>query len=258
MTKPDRKTTSDQDIYDRIFAAVLDRRLRPGAHLREVELAQSFGVSRTKVRQALAKLIELGIVEMRPNRGAAVAEPSRQQAREVFELRSMIEPAVAAALAQRRSAEQITRLRAHIALEHHAHAERDEAGLIRLTGEFHLLLAGMLDNALVLALLQKLEALTCLAMLNYVRPGASACLPGEHGEILDAIASGQSELARSSMATHLEHVRADLDLEVLPVPEQKLAVLLGLGGNATAAGPRSTGTMSAVTTRRTGGPVRLG
>ena len=229
MARRDTITTSDQDIYDRVFAAVLDRRLPPGSHLREMELAEMFGVSRTKVRQALAKLIQEGIVEFRPNRGAAVAEPTRQQAREVFDLRAMIEPAIADSLARRRTAEQVGRLRAHVGKERLAHVAQDDAALIRLTGEFHLLLAGMLGNPLVDTLLHKLEALTVLAMLSYVRPGASACLPNEHAAILDCIEQGDADGARGRMAAHLAHVRADLDLDTSPAPSQPLAVLLGLG-----------------------------
>jgi DNA-binding GntR family transcriptional regulator len=227
MTRRSAIAASDQDIYNRIFEAVLDRRLRPGAHLREVELARMFGVSRTKVRQALAKLIQVGIVEMRPNRGAAVAAPTRRQAQEVFELRRMLEPAIAGTLAERQSPQQVARLKKHVDKERQARSAHDEAALIRMTGEFHLILAGMLGNAQVDSLLHELEAMTCLSMLSYARPGASACPPDEHEMILDAIAAGDSDRARSFMATHLDHVHDDLDLEERPQLVQSLSTFLG-------------------------------
>jgi DNA-binding GntR family transcriptional regulator len=227
MTRRPAIAASDQDIYNRIFEAVLDRRLRPGAHLREVELAKMFGVSRTTVRQALAKLIQVGIVETRPNRGAAVAAPTRRQAQEVFELRRMLEPAIAGALAERRSPQQIIRLEKHVDKERRARGARDEAALIRMTGEFHLILAGMLGNTQVDALLHELEAMTCLSMLSYARPGASACPPDEHAMILNAVAAGDSDRARSLMATHLDHVHDDLDLEERSQLVQSLSSFLG-------------------------------
>jgi DNA-binding GntR family transcriptional regulator len=233
MTRSDKAARNDQDIYERIFAAVLDRRLRPGAHLRETELAQMFGVSRTTVRQALAKLIEVGIVEMRPNRGAAIAAPTRRQALEVFQLRSIIEPTIASCLAQQCSLKQIGRLRAHVEQEKRALATDDEGALIRMTGEFHLVLAAMWGNNQVDAILRKLEALTCLSMLTYARSGASSCLPDEHEEILDAISSGNGEKARALMETHLARVLADLDLEIHPSAQQPLAVLLGFNAKST-------------------------
>jgi len=224
---------SDQDIYDRIFEAVLDRRLRPGAHLREASLAEMFGVSRTKVRQALVKLIQAGVAEQRPNRGTAVAAPTWQQTRELLDLRAILEPALASDLARRRSAADLARLRRHIAQEdaaradgqaaHGQKADGQKAGgqnangqnadLIRLTGEFHLLLAELLGNGLIHDLLTGLEAKTCLSILSYARPDSLACLPHEHRDILEAITDGDSERAHRHMALHLAHVRAELDLE---------------------------------------------
>src|ERR1700722_8367814 len=108
---------TDQEIYDRIYAAILDRRLRPGAHLREVELAEMFGVGRTKVRQALAKLTVVGLVEITRNRGATVAAPSRQEARDVFDLRAMLEPVITSRLAAAHTPGQIAALHRHVARE---------------------------------------------------------------------------------------------------------------------------------------------
>src|SRR3978361_1406783 len=73
-------TPTDQEIYDRIYGAILERRLQPGVHLRENDLANMFGVGRTKVRQALVKLVEVGVVQVERNRGASVAAPSKLEA----------------------------------------------------------------------------------------------------------------------------------------------------------------------------------
>jgi DNA-binding GntR family transcriptional regulator len=221
------KAASDQDIYDRVFAAILDRRLRPGAHLREAELAEMFGVSRTKVRQALAKLIANGVVEVRANRGAAVAAPSRAQARQVFALRALLEPAIAAQCALNPSAAQIDRLRAHVAAEDAARAKGDEAALIRATGEFHLKLAKLLANPVIDKVLLDLEALTCLSILSYARAEGCAC-PDEHRPILDAVIAQDPERARQLMARHIDHVRADLDLNEPRKSPSSLAHALAL------------------------------
>jgi DNA-binding GntR family transcriptional regulator len=222
-----RSVPTDQEIYDRIYLAILERRLQPGAPLRENEVASMFGVGRTKVRQALAKLIEVGVVEMARNRGASVAAPTRQQAAQVFDLRAMLEPALAGKLATEHSPEQLARLRAHVAQEERARLARDEALLIRLTGEFHLLLAAQLANPLVDRLLKGLEALTCLSILSYARTGVCACLPHEHTDILLAVADRDAPRASKLMASHLTHVREELDLlERRPVRD--LGTALGL------------------------------
>ena len=203
---------TDQDIQDRIFEAILARRLRPGAPLREEELAQLFGVSRTKVRPAIAKLAQAGLVQVRRNHGATVAAPTRQEARHVMELRAMIEPPVAAALARACPHAAIQALRGHVVREHAARTKADHAGLVRLTGEFHLRLADLHGNLLLARSLRDMEALTCLSILSYGRPNAAACLPDEHERILAAIEQGDADAASCLMRHHLEHVAAEMDL----------------------------------------------
>lgn len=219
---------TDQDIYERIYTAILDRRLQPGAHLREAELAGMFGVGRTKVRQALAKLAETGAVEVQRNRGASVTAPSRQQAAQVFDLRDMLEPAIAARLAERHTPDQLVRLRMHIAQEDAARVAGDEAALIRRTGEFHLILAELLGNPHLDRLLRGLEALTCLSILSYARTASCACLPDEHYGILRAVAESDPDEAHRLMTVHLIHVRAELDLDDRPEATQALSDALGL------------------------------
>lgn len=220
---------SDQDIYARIFEAILERRLQPGAPLREAELARMFGVSRTKVRQALVRLVQAGVVEQRLNQGARVANPTRRQAREIFELRGLLEPALAGRVAESAKPEQLRLLHQHVAQEELARKRGNESELIRLTGEFHLLLARLLGNALLDQRMLGIEALTCLSILAYTRSGASACLPDEHHEIVAAIERGDAARVRELMATHLQHVREDLDLSD-PRPVGRLSDALGLGG----------------------------
>ena len=108
---------TDQDIHDRIYRAILARRLQPGARL--------FGVSRTKIRAAIAKLTQDGVVQTRRNAGASVAAPTRAEARHVMEFRYMLEPQVVAALARARPAGLET-LRPHIAAEHAARDANDD------------------------------------------------------------------------------------------------------------------------------------
>lgn len=206
------QTATDQDIHDRIFSAILARRLHPGARLGEEELARLFGVSRTKVRHALAKLVQDGVVQVRRNHGASVAAPTRAEARQVMEFRGMVEPALAAALARACPPGAANALRRHVAEEQAARAARDDGRLVRLTGEFHLRLADLHGNALLARTLREAEALTCLSILSYGRPNAAACLPDEHGRILAAIVAGDADQAAKLMRHHLHHVAAEMDL----------------------------------------------
>src|SRR5205085_9812922 len=90
----------------------------PGMHLDETELAQKFGVSRTPLREALIQLSSMGIVALRPRRGAVVAEVTPQRLLEMFEVMAELE-AMCARLAARRmsDADQQELLAAHRACE---------------------------------------------------------------------------------------------------------------------------------------------
>ena len=96
-----RMVARNDNLYEKIMLAVVEHRLPPGTKLGEDRLAELFGVSRARVRQLLARLAHQGIITLHPNRGAFVAEPTLEQAREVFELRKLLEPALVKTVARR-------------------------------------------------------------------------------------------------------------------------------------------------------------
>jgi DNA-binding GntR family transcriptional regulator len=75
-------------------------------------------------------------------------------------------------------------------------------------------------------MLRELEAITCLVILLYDRPGATACLPNEHDAIIDAIAAGDARRAAAAMREHLVHVEKGLDLDGRAVAAADLAAAL--------------------------------
>ena len=99
MSDPDLTATGR--VYAALLAAIAEQRLPPGTRLLEEELAAGFEVSRTVVRQALQRLAQDGVVELRHNRGAQVARPSRESAAQVFDARRVLECEIARRLAGR-------------------------------------------------------------------------------------------------------------------------------------------------------------
>src|SRR6185369_11522111 len=91
--------------------AIVDRRLGPGTKLSESEVGAIFGVSRTIVRAALQMLSFEGLVRTERNRGAFVANPTVEEARQVFASRRLIEPGLAAAACERISPPEISAFR---------------------------------------------------------------------------------------------------------------------------------------------------
>lgn len=205
----------DEDaIYARILGAIFEHRLQPGTKLGEDRLARIFGVSRTRIRQVLPRLAHEKLVTLEPNRGAFVAKPSVSEARDIFDARRLIEPGVVARFMQVAARGGVARLREHVNAEHKARAAGDNPTIIRLSGEFHVLMAEIAGNTMLSRTMRELTSLTCLIIALYDSPSVPHCRSDEHGEIVDAIAAGDLARASRLMIEHLDHVEAGLDLNV--------------------------------------------
>ncbi len=204
-------------IREQLRDAIIDRRLAPGTKLNESEVGTLFEVSRTVARAALQMLSFEGLVRIERNRGAFVANPTPEEARQVFDSRRLIEPALALEATERVSAADIVAFRERLAEEtelmgqHGASARRAE---IRASGDFHLLLAKVAGNAILGRFMEELVARSSLVIALYGRTGASRCGHSDHGDILDALEKRDGATAARLMLKHIDHIEADLDLRV--------------------------------------------
>jgi DNA-binding GntR family transcriptional regulator len=201
--------TATQRVYDGIYTAILERRLAPGAWLRETELALSFDVSRTVVRQALHRLAQDQVIEQHHNRGARVPEPQRELARHVFDARRVIECEVAKQLAGRLTNKQTHQLRRLVDAEAQAVARGQRPAAIRLSGEFHRALAQMSGNPVFVRLIEGLLPTTSLLMALYQADGHPGCVAHRHVELIDAL---QDSAARA--ATEMRRHLAELERSI--------------------------------------------
>lgn len=221
--------TSDKGdvIYERVLSAVMEHRLIPGTKLVEEKLASVFEVNRTRIREVLARLAHEGVVTTIPNRGAFVASPSIDEARHVFQARRILEPALIRTLVAQADKDQIKRLYDHVALERVAREEGDKRAVIRLSGEFHLLIAQMVGSPPLIKLLRELASLTCLIILLYDSPNVPACPNHEHLEIIQSIERREVDEAIGLMLAHLDHIEETLDLTVEEEQEVDLEAIFG-------------------------------
>lgn len=202
-------STATQRVYEGIYAAILEHRLAPGMRLREEELASSFAVSRTVVRQALHRLAQDQVVELHHNRGAQVPQPSRDDAAHVFDARRVVEGEIARRLAGRLDASQVAELRALVQDEAAADARGDRPAAIRLSGQFHRRLAQMCGNPVFVRLLDELLPTTSVLMALYQHPGRPACVAHRHIELIEALA-GSGASAAAEMRRHLQELERTL------------------------------------------------
>ena len=202
-------------IRDQLRDAIIDRRLAPGTKLNEAEVGELFSVSRTVVRSALQMLSFEGLVRTERNRGAFVANPSPEEARQVFDSRRLIEPAVAMAAAERITAPDVAKLRtqlhteSQLLVERGAHVRRAE---IRASGDFHLVLAEIAGNGILQRFMEELVARSSLVIALYGRTGASSCGHSDHEDILGALTAHDGKSASQMIVQHINHIEADLDL----------------------------------------------
>ena len=205
--------SSTQRIVEAITTAVVERRLMPGTKLAEQQVADLFGVSRTVVRQALNQLSRHHLVTLTPARGAFVAMPSAEEARQVFEVRAMLEAALVKQLCARITDAQVAQLREHLRHERDAVARTDVTGRTRLLADFHSVLARLAGNQVLAGLLADLLSRSSLIALMHQSAHSAEHSQDEHVQIVDALERRDARAAVRLMERHLEHVERNLRLD---------------------------------------------
>ncbi|WIY25826.1 GntR family transcriptional regulator [Parasedimentitalea psychrophila] len=207
----DAKST-EMGIYERIWAAIAERKLPPGTRLKEERLCEIFNVSRPRIRRALDQLGHDGLVKHIPHRGAFVATPSIDEARDVLYTRQVIEPGILRALTERITPNKIKTLRDHVAQEREAHSTGENAAIIRLSGAFHLLLAELAETPILTDVLRDLVSKSTLVTAVYQPKSVSQCGPDEHEDIIHHLQQGDTLGAIASMDHHLRDIETQLNL----------------------------------------------
>ncbi len=225
------KIVTEEDVCNAIRDRVLEQRLAPGTKLTEDSLCSIFGVGRTTVRRAFLLLTRDNIIELQKNKGAVVAKPKPDEARQVFEARTIIEKAMLEKAAQNASADDIARLRTHLEAEAQALQQADIARWIRLTGKFHILLARLSKNEPMCNFLEQLVFQTSLIIALYGRNGTNSnCNSRDHERIVNALESGAMAEAEEILVTHMQSIEDQLVFETSK-PEQDLQAIFAGAAN---------------------------
>jgi len=223
----DQSKADESLIVDRIYKAVMERRLAPNTKLSEARLCETFNVGRMHVRRALLVLSTQGIIDLHSNRGAYVACPDSAEADDVFAARTLIEPPLVRQLAENPRAVNLALLADHIAMENAARAQNERTEIIRLSGEFHTKLAEAAGNKFVSRMLRELVTRTSLIVGLFGTSKHAACPEDEHRQILEAIKAGDPNQAENLMISHLNHIQHGLDMDTSNHPQDNLATILG-------------------------------
>ena len=208
-----------------------------GSWIREVAVAERASVSRTSVRQALNVLAAEGFVELHPNRGAMVIDWSRENLKQVFDLRVMLEAYGCELAAVHATKEDLEALQAQADRFSELVAKRNRRYMSAIAESNNRLHRTILDasknrhlSSLLTAVVQVPMVSQTFALYDQAALDRSAA---HHQEIVQAIMTRDAELAQATMRAHIlagkqvifsakEHgLNADLDGQAVSAPRRK-------------------------------------
>ena len=198
-------------VFDAIRQAIVQLKLRPGNLLSEADVARQLGVSRQPVREAFIKLAEVGLVEVKPQRGTFVMLISIRQVQNVRFIREAIEVAAVRKAALEASSKRVDEFRRLIDAQREAERRSDHMEFLRLDEAFHQALAHSVGTDYAWRVLENLKA-----QMDRVRhlsmPDATPIdvLVGQHAAIIDAVARHAPDEAEAAMRTHLSEILLSL------------------------------------------------
>ncbi|KXF75629.1 GntR family transcriptional regulator [Paramesorhizobium deserti] len=219
QVKPSLKhRTLSGALLEEIRQGILSGRYAAGTQLRQDALAESFGVSRIPIREALFQLEAEGLVKILPQRGAVVSDLSRTEIDDVFELRILLEPRLLLASAPKLTEEDFNRLNDRHENYVKAISENAVNDYGRLNAELHMAMYHLADmprtQQIVASLLQTSDRYTRIQLSNMA---AMQRAMDEHAELIHLCRSGRFDRAARFLAEHVAAVRDDL-VSALKVP----------------------------------------
>ncbi|MGE8498813.1 MAG: GntR family transcriptional regulator [Pseudomonas sp.] len=216
------KQVEVQRIVDVLFKAIAQHRLPPGTRLIEAQIVETLQANRNHVQVALQRLALQRVVNIEPNRGAMVAQPSAKEAREIFAARRAIERAIVEGITPAIMRKQRQRVSTHMSNERKATSATDRRAIVRELSDFHLMLGEISGNSVLSEILANLMVRSSLIVALYQRNDVPSCASDEHQEIITALENGERERAVAVMIEHLDELEGQLDLDDQAEPEINL------------------------------------
>lgn len=195
-------------VYLELKHKILTGEIASQTRLMEIDLAEKMNVSRTPIREAIRRLAEDGLVKVEARRGAFVANISIKDMLDVFEVREDMEGFTAYLATQRISEDQKEELR-RIAEEYEAATKRnDKEAVISLDEDFHNAIVSCCNNETLRALVKYVQELSLrFRYLYYDDFSLYETTAEQHNRILEAITSGDAELARKEADAHVKALK---------------------------------------------------
>jgi DNA-binding GntR family transcriptional regulator len=197
--------TLRQQVLEVLRNGILSFQFKPGDRLIERELCEMTGVSRTSVREALRHLESEGLVQNLPNKGPMVATVTAAEAREIYEVRRVLEGLAVRLFAERAGAAERAALDAAMATLERAFAAADTQEILRATTAYYDVVLGGCGNEVIRRLIGLLQArVTFLRATSISQPGRAPESLAEMQRLTAALKSGRPDQAEAASAAHVD------------------------------------------------------
>jgi DNA-binding GntR family transcriptional regulator len=216
--------TEAQRIYNELKQDIVTCRLSPGLSISEAEMCVRYEASRTPVREACRRLGDESLMNMIPFRGYSITALTIEEYRNLHELQSVVEPAVAALAAERATEEQMKEISDWATYEYKVGQKNSYYTFLEWNKNFHICIAAATRNQSLLEIVT--NAQTRLMRYYYfviVMDSYGPQLVEEHQELVRALRSGNAELARARASNHLENTvkrSMKVDLRTVNLPTE--------------------------------------
>jgi DNA-binding GntR family transcriptional regulator len=202
----EKRKIKGPDVYALIRQAITSGRFVPGQRLSERELAARYGVSRTPIREAFRHLIQEGLVVYKPNSGYRIIPLSEELARHILVVRETLESIAARLAAQRDPKGTAETMVKTIAKARRAYREGQLSELITANQGFHQALVERSGNPVLAAMYHTLQGYIGLMMsVSLSWPRRPVETIREHGEIIQALKSGNADAAEKAIRQHVRN-----------------------------------------------------
>jgi len=206
-----RAATAASRIYSDLRNELVSLQRRPGEAISEADIALSYGVSRTPVREAILKLSDEGLLEIFPQSGIFVSRIPLAALPEAIIIRKALETTTAQMAAEHATASQILNLHSILQRQREANAARDSDAFHQADEAFHATIADIAGYPGIWTLIQQVKVhVDRYRRLTLPQVGRIGRTITEHESILDAIEAHDPDAARSAMEFHLDRLLADI------------------------------------------------
>lgn len=212
----DKKESIKQFVYGRLKEAILGRKLPPGKQLIEIAISQNLHVSRTPIRSAINLLASEGLVEVIPNKGAFVINPTRDEILQAYHLRKELEIMAVTMALDFIDTNDMVEMEDILSVEKKALYNKDLKGYLEANQKFHIAITKRCGNMFLIDFIKKLINQTSIYLILFDvffedKPSQPYGYK-EHIEIIQLIKQKKRTELKACLTKHFDNATNSLDM----------------------------------------------